>query len=396
MKDARTSNSRYVDAVLQGIHRSIQHYGRDGWTLQKLQIQSYFELNRAQMDKLLWVAPKELELCIHAHLEEEEPEQGGTCTRDWSMCGLQTLSFDYYSELDDAAFVALLETLSKLSSLQSLSLNACPEGEEPLEDIEGVGFNREKITGPLVQVLENNPNIHYLQLCTFLPEAGPFCDQLQRCNNLKKIHLKQLKSVEEGGDLRYFELLFAALSSKDLIVDELKYEYMDSDETNETPWGPSGVMYPIALNKGGLRQKMVDESINSKELFNMLTPLCSSEAERETRRAAMMEMVSSELADYDRAKKEHALGNSDHRLLFQASFTSGMMVPYVASRYGNKPMQDLKDTCMIYGLLRQSPAIWLKMANNDQEEDAKPKARKCPATQGKAGPTRKKPKQSTT
>lgn len=55
-------------------------------------------------------------------------------------------------------------------------------------------------------------------------------------------------------------------------------------------------------------------------------------------------------------------------------------------------MQDLKDTGMLYGLLRQSPGIWVrKLAvgtswEHDQKEDAtgaldvKPKARKLSTT----------------
>ncbi|CAB9505480.1 unknown protein [Seminavis robusta] len=154
----------------------------------------------------------------------------------------------------DDRHVDWLESLSNFSTAQSLRLHAPPEPDSMSE------FESEAITGPLVNVLETNSKLKTLGLDPkLLPKAGPFCQQLKRCKHLTELYMVKLASSKEEY-LYYFEHLASALSSSDVVTEDLGYwnDTSSGIPRSLSPCGPSNVDCFVALNKSGRLRKLVD------------------------------------------------------------------------------------------------------------------------------------------
>jgi len=312
--DARAVNSRYLDAVIRGLIQSTQN-GRDDMALEKLEVLARAPIPMAsdQLSKILWVAPKKLWLYMDIVPGEDESQSSFANDADWSSCRLEDLDGCRFN--NDKSFRAFLEMIAKMSSLEKISLSGSEKNSHEEND-------SATVTPSLVKLMENNPNLRVMHLHDFLPKKRLFCQQVGKSKALKELFLWELRGAVNNMD--YFETLAHTLEKHgDVPLERLFYPVFDHGT-----WGPSFIKYHMALNLAG-RQKARDPSLSGEVLVSLLSRYCQQSAEAN---------------------------------------------PVPSSRTETK--QQLKDACMLYGLLRESPGSWSAMAIDPLEDmDMKPAAK---------------------
>lgn len=120
-----------------------------------------------------------------------------------------------------------------------------------------------------------------------------------------------MKLNEEEENLESFEPLAAALMCEDLILDKFVYE----GSGNDTAWGPSVVKYPLALDRGRRRQKILDESLSSNMLVAILAPFCGQSANGNMRLMAEVSIATvKDMKGGDKETESQSETNEDQEL----------------------------------------------------------------------------------
>lgn len=369
--------SRYLKDALDALAKSTQQ-SRCSMPLEELEVCGNFQLDCEMLTKLLWAAPKKLK--IDGDVEVDAPDVDSSAhVFDWATCQLEDLDVTGYGDcFDDAGVVSMLTLLSRMTSLRKCSLSL------DSGNIDGRLFDATKATDPLIEMMERNRNLEHLWISELIPEKELFCQQLSRATKLKHLGLLSLSGEPEYD--HYLLALATVLREHPLLPLE-RFEFEDTGYKYPS-WGPHALRYFTELNQFGRRQMMRSNLLTGEDLVGLLGMYCcqSAKANLAAIAACTVEMATETFPDKpntetnsdsssdanagaffpDKETKEEAASMSISAK--QLGFMK-MMAAFTTTYATSEEEQQLKDACMLYGLLRESPGIWSQMAIKDSPSD---------------------------
>ena len=313
-------STKYLEAAVRGLNQITRGNRRSRALDHFCVLGSFNQVDINMVARLIWLAPRKLELNINiAESNDDDTHAAGQEAADWcwSFCELEDFDIEE-CHLNSAAYITSLKTLANLTSLKKVELSVY------ISDTIGSS----DATEALVAIMEHNQYIHTLVLGGHLPEKTIFCQHLETNNSLAALILIDLEQSEEDHGA-FFDAMAAALKNHNVTLEH--FEYSESDKSG---WGPSSIEYYIALNGSG-RRKMETAALNGKDIVDVLVPFCGDSRIK----MAALEKDLSSLDDLHR-----------QMLVFSRFWAS------------SEEEWRLKDTCMMYGLLRKSPGGWSNVA----------------------------------
>lgn len=316
-----------MDAVLRGIFRG----GRKNRALVEMEISGEgFQLDKGILSRILRAAPEKLKLAVNIEsiLYGQEDLSGHDGDFSWENCTLKDLHVGDHVDITEDCCMAFLKLLKNVSTLKNVYLDFWG-----YDHVTSLLFGRfegaREPTEALVEMLDSNPHIESLYVSQILPEKELLCQQLKNCKKMRELNFPSLyhpEVLEDSADYEeYFEALAEVTKGRDSVLEKISYQ--DSG-AKPTPWGPSSIEYYLALNAGGKKHIMNSTSLSGMGILQCLAPYPPNQQP-----------------------------NSPEKWAYSAE------------------EQEYKDICVIYGLLRESPGTWSKLAvESCYQSECKPAA----------------------